>query len=54
MDKKTYNSLEAVIEYLYKDELDDYDVAGKPDDHIFNHIAQVDEWIQEAAKEYQP
>lgn len=35
-----------VIDYLYDDEQKDYEASEQPEDHIFNDLKTVDEWLE--------
>ena len=53
MDNETYNSLCAVLDYLIPAEKRHWEEAGRPKQHIYLHLKQVDDWCTEVAKDYQ-
>ena len=52
MYKKTYESLKKVIDYLERNERKHFEESERPDDHIMNDVIDVNDWIEEVAKEY--
>lgn len=52
MDKKTYASVLAILDYLMADEIKHYEEARRPKDHIYHHIKQLADWADEVAKDY--
>ncbi len=45
------HSLDAVIEYLWRDELKNWDEDGHPKEgHVFCHVRRVAAWLDEAAE----
>jgi hypothetical protein len=47
MEKKIEKSLERIIEYLFWDEIWDWEAQGKPRKHIFADVRRVDHWLGE-------
>jgi hypothetical protein len=51
MDKKIEQSLERIIEYLFWDEIRDWEAAGRPQrDHIYLDVMRVDDWLDKASQ----
>ena len=49
MDERTYQSVLAVLEYLWKEEQRHWEESGEPDNHIFLHLKQLASWADEVA-----
>jgi len=45
MDENIERSLERIIEYLFSDEIRDWEAQGKPRNHIFTDVRRVDRWL---------
>lgn len=45
MDEKIRTSLDEIIDYLYSEERQNWEEAGKPDDHIYLHLDRVMIWL---------
>ncbi len=41
MDKKTYDAIKRVVEYLYDDEENHWEESGKPKNHIFRDVCRL-------------
>jgi hypothetical protein len=54
MDKKTYRSVVAILDYSMQDEQRHWEEARKPKAHIYHHFKQLSDWADEVAKEYTP
>jgi hypothetical protein len=50
MEKKIEGSLERIIDYLFWDEIRDWEAEGKPRKHIFTDVRRVDRWLGEITK----
>jgi len=50
MDEKTLLSLVVIVDYLWYEELMDFEDAGKPADHIFRHLKRVGDFIKSQVK----
>jgi hypothetical protein len=50
MDKEIERSLERIIEYLFWDEIRDWEAQGKPRKQIFTDVRRVDRWLGELRK----
>tara|TARA_R100001082_G_C4363230_1_gene160452 strand:- start:2514 stop:2690 length:177 start_codon:yes stop_codon:yes gene_type:complete len=46
MDRKTYESLQKVVNYLYQSEYRHFEENNKPKDHIMNDIMTLMEYCQ--------
>ena len=47
MDKNVARSLERIIQYLFFDEIRDWEAQGKPRNHIYRDVRRVDKWLDE-------
>ena len=45
MDKDVARSLERIIQYLFFDEIGDWEAQGKPRNHIYRDVRRVDKWL---------
>lgn len=45
MNPQTIRALNRVIEYVYEDERQNYETSENKEDHIFNDIQVVREWL---------
>mgnify|MGYP001613150316 FL=1 len=45
MDKKTYNALVKILDYIGEDEEKHFEESGKPKDHIYRSIILVSDWM---------
>jgi len=46
MDTNIAASLERIVEYLFWDEIKDWEACGRPaEDHIYLDVLAVDEWL---------
>jgi hypothetical protein len=52
MDNKTYDSLCALLDYLFPVEKRHWEEMGRPDDHIYLHLQRLAGWADEVAKDY--
>lgn len=52
MDKKTYESLKAVIDYLYSDEKEHWEENDKPIGHVFVDVKRLEKYARKIAKNY--
>ncbi len=52
MDEKTYESVLAIIENLWRDEKKHWQECGWPKNHIYRHVKQLADWADEVAKDY--
>jgi hypothetical protein len=51
MDTLTEISLREILDYVFKDEENDWIATGRPKvGHIFNHIIRVTEWLDATQK----
>lgn len=49
MDTATRASIQAIVDYLYRDEENDWSESGSPTDgHIFDDIKKVTEWLKKS------
>jgi hypothetical protein len=48
--KNMLRSIKCVIDYIYDDELNDYNSSTKKETHIFNDVDKVDNWLKENNK----
>lgn len=52
MDEEIYRSIKKVIDYLYDDEMKNWEENDKPQEgHIFHDVAIVDNWIRNKAED---
>jgi hypothetical protein len=49
MDEKIEKSLERIIEYLFWDEIRDWEAQGKPRNHIYTDLRRVDRWLDKVS-----
>ena len=49
MDEKIEKSLERIIEYLFWDEIRDWEARRKPRNHIYIDIRRVDRWLDKVS-----
>jgi hypothetical protein len=49
MDEKIERSLERIIEYLFSDEIRDWEAQGKPRNHIYTDLRRVDRWLDKVS-----
>ena len=49
MDEKIEKSLERIIEYLFWDEIRDWEAQGKPRNHIYTDVRRVDRWLDKVS-----
>jgi len=49
MDEKIEKSLERSIEYLFWDEVRDWEAQGKPRNHIYTDVRRVDRWLDKVS-----
>lgn len=48
LDEPARAALETVLDYLYPDELWDFQEAEEPENHIFRHLRTLRRWLDEA------
>jgi hypothetical protein len=39
------DSIQTLLDYNWQDELGDYEVEGKPEGHIFEHMERIQAWL---------
>jgi hypothetical protein len=44
------DEIDTILEYLYSDELDDYEESDKPKNHVFASILKVEKWVNKERK----
>lgn len=49
MDERIEKSLERIIEYLFWDEIRDWEAQGKPRNHIYTDLRRVDRWLDKVS-----
>ena len=54
MDKDVARSLERIIQYLFFDEIRDWEAQGKPRNHIYCDVRRVDTWLGEETEKRAP
>ena len=46
MDTKELDHLKTVVNYLYNDERKHYECEGKPENHIFESVVALEEFVK--------
>ena len=54
MDKDVARSLERIIQYLFLDEIRDWEAQGKPRNHIYRDVRRVDKWLGQETERRAP
>jgi hypothetical protein len=45
--KKFLKACKAVVDYMWEDEVTDWEECGKPENHIFTHINIIHEFLEQ-------